>query len=145
IDLSRPCLGAGGDYAIECAAATNNATTCNDSSDDTPAAAVVELKSPLPIYVMPDLTPLLVGINADVRPSVATVDGVVGTAVLQQLVSTVDYPGSRFIAQCVREDACVAYPRLSLPSPLDCGFCDGPVKLKTCPDQEGLRACPPAP
>jgi len=105
----------------------------------------VELKAPLPIYVMEDVTPLLVGVNADVRPTVATVDGVIGTAVLAQLVATVDYPGSRFIAQCVREDDCVAYPRLSLPSPLDCGFCDGPDKLKYCPDLPGLRPCPPAP
>ena len=145
IDLSRPCLGAGGDYALQCKASTNNANTCNDSSADTPAAAVVELKSPLPIYVMPDVTPLLVGLNADVRPTVATVDGVIGTAVLSQLVATVDYPGSRFIAQCVREDECVAYPRLSLPSLFDCGFCAGPRDLRFCPDQVGLRACPPAP
>ena len=145
IDNARPCFGAGGDYAKQCSDATNGATICNDSSNDTPAAAVVELKSPLPIYVLPDVTPLLVGINADVRPTVATVDGVIGTAVLAQLVATVDYPGSRFIAQCVREDDCVAYPRLSLPSILDCGFCAGPRDLKLCPDLPGMRACPPAP
>ena len=145
IDNSRPCFGAGGDYAAECAATTNGATSCNDSSDDTPAAAVVELKAPLPIYVMPDVTPLLVGINADVRPTQATVDGIIGTAALAQLVATIDYPSSRFIAQCVNEGDCVAYPRLSLPSPLDCGFCAGPRDLKLCPDLPGMRACPPAP
>lgn len=145
VDNSRPCLGAGGDYAAQCAATTNGATTCNDSSGDTPAAAVVELKSPLPIYVMKDVTPLLVGINADVRPTQATVDGIVGTAALAQLVATIDYPSSRFIAQCVREDDCVAYPRLSLPSNLDCGFCNGPRDLRFCPDLPGMRACPPAP
>jgi hypothetical protein len=145
LDKARPCLGAGGDYVKQCLSSTNGDAKCNDSSDDTPAAAVVELKAPLPIYVMEDVTPLLVGVNADVRPTVATVDGVIGTAVLAQLVATVDYPGSRFIAQCVREDDCVAYPRLSLPSPLDCDFCDGPNKLKLCPDLPGLRPCPPAP
>jgi hypothetical protein len=145
IDLARPCPGAGGDYAVACGKATGNANICNDSSRDTPAAAVVELKAPLPIYVMRDVTPLLVGINADVRPTVPTVDGVVGTAALEQLVSTVDYPGSRFIAQCVLEDTCVAYPRLSLPSWFDCGFCEGPKDLKKCPDSLGLRPCPPAP
>ncbi len=145
LDLSRPCLGAGGDFALQCKASTNNANICNDSSNDTPAAAVVELESPLPLYVLPDVTPLLVGINADVRPTVATVDGIIGTAVLQQLVATVDYPGGRFIAQCVNEGNCVAYPRLSLPSPFDCGFCKGPRDLKLCPDQLGLRPCPPAP
>ena len=144
---TRACLGAGGDYAKQCHDSTNGATTCNDSSYDTPAAAVVELKSPLSIYVMPDVTPLLVGINADVRPTAATVDGVIGTAALAQLVATIDYPGSRFIAQCVREDDCVAYPRLSLPSRLDsCGsFCAGPKDLLLCPDLPGMRACPPAP
>jgi hypothetical protein len=142
---ARACAGAGGDYAYQCGQSTNHATTCNDSSYDTPAAAVVELKSPRPIYVMPDVTPLLVGINADVRPTQATVDGVIGTAALQALVSTVDYPGSRFIAQCVREDDCVAYPRLSLPSNFDCGLCKGPKDLLKCPTLPGMRACPPAP
>ncbi|MCU1278398.1 MAG: hypothetical protein JWM53_1944, partial [bacterium] len=144
IDNTRPCLGAGGDYAAQCARSTNGASICNDSSDDTPAAAVVELKSPLPIYVMPDVTPLIVGINADVRPTAATVDGVIGTAALAQLVATIDYPSSRFITQCVREDDCIAYPRMSLPSVLDCGFCAGPKALKFCPQLPGVRACPPA-
>ncbi|HEX8950459.1 MAG TPA: hypothetical protein VF945_01375 [Polyangia bacterium] len=142
LDSARPCLGAGGDYTAQCAATTNS-TQCNDSSDDTPAAAVVELESPLPIYVMPDVTPLLVGINADVRPTQATVDGIVGTAALAQLVATIDYPSSRFIAQCVREDDCVAYPRLSPQT--SCDFCAGPKTLKLCPDLPGMRACPPAP
>jgi hypothetical protein len=64
-------------------------------------------------------------------------------------VATVDYPGTRLIAQCVREDDCVAYPRLSLPSVLDCGFCNSgkndPNNPKNCPDLPGMRACPPAP
>jgi hypothetical protein len=149
IDLARACTGAGGDYARQCSASENGASICNDSSADTPAAAVVELKTPMPIYVMADVTPLLVGINADVRPTQPTVDGVIGTAALQQLVATVDYPQSRLIAQCVREDDCVAYPRFSLPSPLDCGFCNGVpdpnVNPKYCPDLPGMRACPPAP
>ncbi|MGZ3426504.1 MAG: hypothetical protein ACXVCV_07640 [Polyangia bacterium] len=144
IDIARPCGGAGGDYAAECQASTGE-KFCNDSSADTPAAAVVELKSPMPIYVMPDVTPLLVGINADVRPTAATVDGVIGTEALKQLVASIDYPASRFVAQCVREDDCVAYPRLSLPSPFDCGFCQGPKDLRYCPELPGMRPCPPAP
>jgi hypothetical protein len=144
IDNARPCFGAGGDYAAQCSTSTNGSSICNDSSDDTPAAAVVELKSPLPIYVLPDVTPLIVGINADVRPTAATVDGVIGTAALAQLVSSIDYPSSRFVAQCVREDECVAYPRMSLGSVLDCGFCAGPKALKLCPELPGVRACPPA-
>ena len=142
---TRACAGAGGDYNKQCLESTNGEFYCNDSSPNAPAAAVVELKSPMPIYVMADVTPILVGINADVRPTQATVDGIIGTTALAELVSTVDYPGSRFIAQCVREDDCVAYPRLSLPSPFDCGFCQGPRDLKYCPDLLGLRPCPPAP
>lgn len=144
VDLSRPCSGAGTEFALQCRDITNNETYCNDSSDDAPAAAVVELEAPLSVYVLPDVTPLIVGLNADVRPTAATVDGVVGTAVLAQLVSTVDYPGTRFVAQCVRSNDCVAYPRLSLPSILDCGFCAGPRDLKYCPTLLGLHACPPA-
>ncbi len=144
IDLSRPCWGAGYDYAYECQQ-TTNASTCNDSSPDTAAPAVVELEAPLPIYVMPDVTPLLVGINADVRPTQATVDGVIGTAALAELVATVDYPSSRFIAQCAHQGDCVAYPRLTPSTWFDCGFCNGPRTLADCPTLPGMQACPPAP
>lgn len=138
------CPGRGSDYIQQCQS-TINSNVCNDASSDTPVPAVLELKTPMPVYVLDDLTPLFVGLNADVRPNVATVDGVIGTAALSRVVSTIDYPGGRFIAQCVREDDCVAYPRLSNPSAGDCGFCHGQLDLKQCPDLPGLRACPPAP
>src|SRR5262249_52445434 len=112
----------------------------------TPAPAVVEMKSTLPVYVLQDVTPLLVGINADVRPTIATVDGVIGTALLQRLVSTIDYPGGRFLASCVREDECIAYPRVSIPNNASEPFCMKPSDLgRLCQTQPGLRACPPAP
>ena len=43
---ARSCMGAGGDYNYQCGQSTNHSTICNDSSSDTPAAAVVELKTP---------------------------------------------------------------------------------------------------
>jgi hypothetical protein len=118
---------------------------CTDESPATPAPAVVELKAPIDVWVLPDVTPLLVGINADVRPTAPTVDGIVGSDVLSRVVATIDYPNKRFIARCAREDDCAAYPRLSLPSMIDCGFCAGPQTFDNCDKAIGIHPCPPAP
>jgi hypothetical protein len=122
---------------------------CDDKSADTPTPAVVELLATLPLYVLPDVTPLLVGINADVRPTDSTVEGIVGTAALARLVSTIDYPGGRLIMRCADDTNCKAYPRLSLKSLFgacglnDSNFCFGPIDLETCPST--LAACAVAP
>jgi hypothetical protein len=82
-----------------------------------------------------------------VRTTAATVDGVVGTAALSRLVATVDYPGNRVIARCAGDADCVAYPRMSLPSNFDCGFCEGPMALQGCATdpKPGSQPCPAAP
>jgi hypothetical protein len=120
---------------------------CSDSSGDTPTPAAVELTAPIPVYVLPDLAPLLVGINADVRPSDSTVEGILGTQALARLVATIDYPGGRMITRCADDNTCKAYPRLSLPSSGDCGFCVGPIALTGCPSSlaQTFGACAPAP
>jgi hypothetical protein len=90
------------------------------------------------------VTPLLVGINADVRPTTPSVDGIIGTGLLAQLTTTLDYPGGRAIVRCAGDtDICAAYARMSLPSIGDCGFCQGPADLQPCPTR--MLACEPAP
>ncbi|MDB4969618.1 MAG: hypothetical protein JWN44_5307 [Myxococcales bacterium] len=149
INADRKCSVAGGapqqePYAGACVH-TRADDKCNDDSINTPVPAVVEMKAPLEVWVLPDLTPLIVGINSDVRPTAASVDGIIGTELLQHLVTTVDYPSSRLIVRCAREDDCAAYPRLSIPSLVDCGFCAGPRDFDTCGNAIGMHACPPAP
>ena len=83
----------------------------DDNPQNAPTAAVIELTRELPTYLLEDTSPLLQGINADVRPTNATIDGIIGTEVLSRLVSTIDYPNDRFIARCASNDGCLTYPR----------------------------------
>ena len=129
-------------YSTACKNSTGGNTKCDDNSADTPTPAVIELAATIPVYVLSDISPLFLGINADVRPSDATVEGVIGTEVLQRLVTTVDYPGNRFVARCASNDNCKAYPRLSLPDIVRnaCdNFCHGAPAMKDC--AAGLAAC----
>jgi hypothetical protein len=132
-------------YSAACQNATGN-PTCGDDNPNTPTPAVIELAATIPVYVLPDVSPLFLGINADVRPSETTIEGVIGTEVLRRLVTTLDYPGGRLIARCASDDNCKAYPRLSLPDLVrsSCDdFCHGAHSMRSCP--AGLTACAVAP
>lgn len=150
INTNRKCLvdGTPQDEPYASACSKSGGGHCDDLPQSgnvlTPVAAVVEIKKPLPVYILPDVTPLLVGINADVRPSAPTVDGVIGTELLARLRTTLDYPGGRAIVRCVGGgDECAAYARMSIPSGGDCGFCAGPIELSQCPTR--MLACEAAP
>lgn len=113
-------------YSAACRSSTGNNYRCNDQNPhgpDTPTASVLELAATLPVYVLPDVAPILLAVNADVRPAQATVEGVIGTTVLAELVMTIDYPNNRLLARCASEDDCKAYPRLSIPGEVP-SICD---------------------
>lgn len=71
-------------------------------------AAYVELGGPneqgqidtLDALVVPDSSPLLQSVNADLRNTAPQVDGVLGVAVLSRLTTTVDYPQNRLALSC---------------------------------------------
>lgn len=107
-----------------CGNIANQPPACDDYSSAAHVASIVELTRPLPIYVVDDAAPLLQSVNADLRPSAATVEGVLGTQFLQDLVSTIDYPHSRFIARCASTDGCIAYRRYLVAS--EQGECEDP-------------------
>jgi hypothetical protein len=146
------CLQTPAQYPFnQCSGVADPASACDDSSESAHTAAIVELTAQVPVMVMSDDAPLLQGINADVRPSGATVEMVLGTEVLSRLVSTVDYPGSRFIARCASDDGCLTYPRYihaSQQSSCD-ALCVSPSAIPTAPtgvmlaNRGGL--CPAAP
>jgi hypothetical protein len=145
LDQDHTCQTVPTPFIKACFGAGQVADVCNDDADGAPVPAVIEMTTQLPVYVIRDLAPLLVGINADVRPSDGTVEGVIGTEVLRRLVATVDYPGGRIIARCASDADCKAYSRLSIASPSgDCGFCDGNGRTTLRP-AEAFRACPVAP
>lgn len=106
----------------QCSSATNG--DCSDVATHT-LATIVEIDQQLQIYVLPDTAPIFKSINGDVQPANAAVDGILGTDALKLLVSTVDYPDNRFIAQCASAKGCVMYPRFS--NSTNCGVpCTGP-------------------
>ena len=105
---------------------------CNDADEEkSPTAAVIELVREVPIYVLADSAPILQSVNDDVRPSNATVDGIIGTEVLSRLVSTIDYSNNRVIARCATDDGCLTYPRYFKPNdPTGCeADCVPPSKI----------------
>jgi hypothetical protein len=150
----KACTVLGGDPTVQSCAGGD---ACEDSNSN--AAAVIELVAPVPTYVVPDLSPLLIGINADVRPQNPTVEGLIGTEVLQRLVTTIDYPNQRIAARCARDDApdmgtptCLTYPRY-VHTQDNCDHkeleCKTPDEIEDSTDVLGRSrmggACPPAP
>ncbi len=122
--LETNCLRtpSSGDLLVnQCRSETNDSIVCDDTQS--PVAAVLEFTQPLTAFVIDDTSALLQTINADVRPSNATVEGVIGTEVLKRLVSTIDYPNGRFIARCASDADCTTYPRYVVASECgsDCG------------------------
>jgi hypothetical protein len=120
---------------LVCQDHAGDSATCSDFNPEARTAAVIELSGPLPVMVVPDEAPLLDGVNSDVRPRVATVEVVLGTELLRRLVSTIDYPGSRFVARCVSDDgSCRTYPRYvygSQQSECDDRLCLSPANIPT--------------
>lgn len=98
------------DKTEPCTSLASDKDACSDASDASPAAAIVELQTPVPTWVLEDVAPLIQGINADVRPSGASVDGIIGTEILGRLESTIDYPDRRLVARCAGS-GCLTYPR----------------------------------
>jgi hypothetical protein len=134
-------------YLIGC---TDNGPRCVDQPDAN-AAASVELAAQLPAFVMPDTAPLLVGINADVRPQGATVEAVIGTEALRRLVTTVDYQNAQVILRCASDGDCLAYPRQTAQRGVDCTLLANGCYVDCITDRTTgsiVRpgdACPPAP
>jgi hypothetical protein len=85
---------------------------CDDSNDKRKVfvSPMLEFDDQIPIYILPDTAPLLVGINADVRPASSTVDGILGTEILQRVVGYIDYPQHRISMRCVAGTGCLGYP-----------------------------------
>jgi hypothetical protein len=107
---------------------------------------LLEFDDLIPIFVLPDTAPILVGINADVRPASATVDGILGTEILRRVVSDIDYPQHRIAFRCVDGNGCLAYPTFvdSTKVSTTCKRDDECTEPSYIPDNGGL-ATPVAP
>jgi len=74
---------------------------------------VLELVPPAPIevVVVPDTSPVLQALRAELRPARPEIDGILGIDALGGAVLDVDYPHNRVLMRCVPPAAtCVADP-----------------------------------
>jgi hypothetical protein len=104
-----------------CLSQMGTSDVCTDHNINNPVAAVIELDTPIPTIILDDTAPILAGINADVRPANPTVEGIIGTELLQRLLTTIDYANGRLIARCATPD-CLTYPRLPGENYNECGI-----------------------
>ncbi len=144
--LDTPRSGENGCF-LETVCSNSSNSACSDNTSKDHVSALLELDDPVPTFVMLDTAPLLVGINADVRPGSATVDGIIGTEVLRRFVSSIDYPGRRLVARCTAATGCLTYPAYRNPAALGSGCqndddCQLPGDI---PDNGGLCAAAPSP
>lgn len=78
------------------------------------AAAYVELVGEIQVAVVPDGTPLLQGLRAEIRPEGPEVDGLIGANALAQTKMELDYisnPGRAIFSCSVGRPGCFASPR----------------------------------
>jgi hypothetical protein len=88
-----------------------NVYPCDGAQRGVPS--IVELNDPIPVLIIADSEPLLVGLRTELRPDQAEVDGVIGTSVLQRLQLDIDYPNNRLLARCSATGAkCSIRPEL---------------------------------
>jgi hypothetical protein len=92
---------------------------CDDFDHRFYVSPMLEIDDTVPVYILPDGAPLLVGINADVRPSSATVDGILGTEFLRRVFTYIDYPQHRISMRCFDASTCLGYATFVDPYHID--------------------------
>jgi hypothetical protein len=110
----RPIPGGNGAtescFLTDACAGGGDPSECDDFQRQWFTAPLLEIDDLVPIYILPDTAPILVGINADVRPASGTVDGILGTEFLRRVVGYIDYPQHRVSMRCVAGTGCLGYP-----------------------------------
>lgn len=68
----------------------------------------MELLDSLDVYVVSDEEPLFQSLRDELRPELAEVDGIVGTAAMQSLKVDLDFPNRRILLSCEDPSRCTA-------------------------------------
>lgn len=91
--------GATGACALPCD------TDPRDSSLSQNAAAYLELGGDIPVAILPDSTPFLQALRAEIRPQGPELDGLIGANLLAQTSIEIDYPSKpgRALIHCLSE------------------------------------------
>src|SRR5207237_6726318 len=115
---------------------------CDDGQRKYFSSPMLELDDAIPTFILPDTAPILVGINADVRPASATVDGIIGTEILRRVVGFIDYPQHRIALRCLAGMGCLGYPTFVDAGKWDtnCGRGDECTQPRYIPANGGLSA-----
>lgn len=130
-----PCLGAYANRLLSTRLACdpaerNDPTRCPcDGALSCPAPSVLELAPPTPIavVVVPDLSPVLQALRAELRPGLPEIDGILGMGAFTGSVLDVDYPNGRVLFRCeppaagcvpdpARAPTCAVRPQLPDPA-----------------------------
>jgi hypothetical protein len=110
---------------------------CADEDPRVVSASILELGGPMPVYVVPDTAPLLVGIREDVPPTAANVELILGAEALQRMAVTIDYPGRRVLLRCDGGAGCLTYPRF-----VTGGECNRTCTPRDCVQNPNDPRCP---
>ena len=68
----------------------------------------LEMLDSLEVYVVSDEEPLFQSLRDELRPDLAEIDGIVGTAAMQSLKVDMDYPNQRMLFSCEDTSRCIA-------------------------------------
>ncbi|MEO6954516.1 MAG: hypothetical protein ABI321_22145 [Polyangia bacterium] len=95
---------------ISCSKKSGSTGNCDDANSNSHTNAYIDFSGAMPIVLLPDTALALQSINADVRPQSATVEGIIGTELLQRMSTTIDYANNRIVMTCA-DASCRTFPR----------------------------------
>lgn len=103
-----------------CSIRAGDPSVCDDSSNNSPAAALLEIAAGAPVFVTEDTAVPLRAINGDVLPASIALDPQTGSAAVEMIIGSgallstemqLDYPKQRVIMRCREDVSCRSYPR----------------------------------
>ena len=78
-----------------------------------PSVVMLDPVAGVPFIVVPDTTPLIQDLRAELRPVVGEIDGVLGTDMFAGIQLDVDYPNQRLLWRCIATEGCAVRPQFT--------------------------------
>ena len=85
----------------------------NDRSCSAPSVVMLDPLAGVTFLVVPDDTPLLQDLRAELRPLVGEIDGVIGADALAPVELDLDYPNDRMLWRCTTTEGCQVRPQFN--------------------------------
>jgi len=96
----------------DCTSADTDCPCIDEDFCSVPAMVTISPATQISVLVVPDNTPMLQALRAELRPDRPEVDGILGTEALQALELDIDYAHDRLLARCVDRTSCQARAEL---------------------------------